>query len=208
MHGKRNPFVAIEGVLPLLLVLVAMAVVIRYYEPWLALIPAILFVFMYLLFRDPHRSVPSVALGVVSPVDGEVVLVDTTDECVVQGDALRIRIRIDSFGAYTARSPIEGRIMDLHSREEGFGPECPANALWVRNDEGHDVVLQFEGFRLGLAPRSFIRYGERVGQGHRCAYLRLAKFADVFMPIDGKVLVEPGQQVTAGTDLIGRVPRS
>lgn len=208
MHGKRNPFVAIEGVLPLLLVLVAMAVVIRYYEPWLALIPAILFVFMYLLFRDPHRSVPSVALGVVSPVDGEVVLVDTTDECVVQGDALRIRIRIDSFGAYTARSPIEGRIMDLHSREEGVGPECPANALWVRNDEGHDVVLQFEGFRLGLAPRSFIRYGERVGQGHRCAYLRLAKFADVFMPIDGKVLVEPGQQVTAGTDLIGRVPRS
>jgi phosphatidylserine decarboxylase len=76
----------------------------------------------------------------------------------------------------------------------------------VRNDEGDDVVLQFGGYRLGLAPRSFIRFGERIGQGHRCAYLRLAKFADVYMPINGKVLVKPGQQLTAGTDLIGMVP--
>jgi phosphatidylserine decarboxylase len=67
-------------------------------------------------------------------------------------------------------------------------------------------VLQFHGYRLGLAPRSFIRFGERIGQGHRCAYLRLAQYADVYIPIDGKVLVEPGQQVVAGTDLIGTVP--
>lgn len=208
MHGRRNPFVANEGLLPLALVVVAIVAVIRYCNPWFALIPAILFILLYLLFRDPYRSGPSVALGIMSPADGRVVRVETTDKCVVQGDAWRVRIRVNSFGTYTARSPIEGRVMDLHSRAEGVGPECPANALWVRNDEGDDVVLQFDGYRLGLAPRSFIRYGERVGQGHRCAYLRLATYADVYMPIDGKVLVEPGQQVTAGTDLIGMVPHS
>ena len=35
----------------------------------------------------------------------------------------------------------------------------------------------------------------------------LTKFADVYMPINGKVVVEPGQRVIAGTDLIGTVPR-
>ncbi|MGB5627326.1 MAG: hypothetical protein WBM61_16465 [Woeseiaceae bacterium] len=206
MHGRRNPFVAQEGVLPMLLVVAVGILLFRYGDPWLALVPGFLFVFMYLLFRDPLREVPSVALGVVSPADGEVILVETTDKCVVQGNAHRIRIRVNSFGTYTARSPIEGKVMDLHSREQGIGPDCPANALWVRNDEGDDVVLQFGGYRLGLAPRSFIRFGERIGQGHRCAYLRLAKFADVYMPINGKVLVKPGQQLTAGTDLIGMVP--
>lgn len=206
MHGRRNPFVATEGVLPMLLMAVLAVVLIGYYDPWLALVPVILLVFMFLLFRDPLRDVPSVALGLVSPVDGEVVLVEKTDRCVVQGEAYRIRIRINSLGTYTARSPMEGRVMNLHSSVEGVGPDCPANALWIRNDEGDSVVLQFHGYRLGLAPRSFIKIGERVGQGHRCAYLRLARFAEVAMPIEGKVLVEPGQCVSAGADLIGTVP--
>jgi len=158
------------------------------------------------LFRDPRREVPSVALGVVSPADGEVVEVIKTDKCVVQGEAHRVRIRIDSLGTYTARSPIEGKVMDLHSNIEGVGQDCPANALWVKTDEGDSVVLQFHGYRLGLAPKSFYRFGERVGQGHRCAYLRLAKYADIYMPIDGKVSVAPGQRVIAGSDLLGTVP--
>ena len=179
---------------------------VRYSEPWLALLPVIGFVLLYLLFRDPRRDVPSVALGIVSPVDGEVIEIEQTDKCVVQGEAHRIRIRIDSLGAYTARSPVEGKVMDLHSELEGVGKDCPANALWVKTDEGDSVVLQFSGYRLGLPPRSFIRYGERVGQGHRCAYLRLARYADVYMPISGKVKVEPGTPVQAGSDLLGTVP--
>ncbi len=206
MHGRRNPFVASEGVLPMLFMAVGAVLLIRYYEPWYALLPTVLFVLMFLLFRDPSRDVPSVALGLISPADGEVVLVEKTDQCVVQGEAYRVRIRINSLGAYTARSPMEGRVMNLHSSTEGIGPDCPTNALWVRNDEGDNIVLQFHGYRLGLAPRSFVRIGERVGQGHRCAYLRLAQFADVYMPVAGKVLVEPGQRVMAGSDLIGMVP--
>ena len=206
MHGRRNPFIASEGVLPMLLMAVIAVLLARYYGPWHALLPVVLLALMFLLFRDPTRDVPSVALGLVSPVDGEVVLVEKTDKCVVQGEAYRIRFRIDSLGTYTARSPMEGRVMNLHSSTEGVGPDCPANALWVRNDEGDSIVLQFHGYRLGLAPRSFIKIGERVGQGHRCAYLRLAQFADVYTPIAGKVLVEPGQRVTAGSDLVGSVP--
>lgn len=188
------------------LMFVAGVVLIVYFNPWYAILPSTVLVFMFLLFRDPMRFGPSVALGVVSPVDGEVVAVDTTDKCVVQGDAHRVRIRINSLGSYTARSPIEGKVMNLHSGTEGVGPDCPANALWVKTDEGNDVVLQFHGYRLGLAPRSFIRYGERIGQGHRCAYLRLAQFAEVYLPIDGKVNVEPGQRLVAGQDFIGTVP--
>ena len=179
---------------------------IRYSNPWFALTPAILLVLSFLLFRDPRREVPSVALGVVSPVDGEVIEIEETDKCVVQGEAYRIRLRIDPLGTYTARSPVEGKVMDLHSNIEGVGQECPANALWVKTDEGDSVVLMFSDYRLGLPPRSFVRFGERVGQGHRCAYLRLAGFADVYMPVAGKVRARVGQHVLAGTDLLGTVP--
>ena len=73
-------------------------------------------------------------------------------------------------------------------------------------DEGQNVVLQFDGNRFGIAPRALLRYGERVGQGQRCAYLRLTKFAEVLLPIDGRVLVTGGQRVSAGEDVLARLP--
>jgi phosphatidylserine decarboxylase len=178
----------------------------RYHSVWLALLPAAFFALFYLLFRDPERDVPAVALGIVSPVDGEVMAVDTTDHCVVQGEAYRIRIRISPVGTYTARSPIEGRVMDLSSKLDGVGRDCPANALWIATDEDNSVVLQFHEYRLGLAPLAFVGLGERLGQGQRCAYVRLARIAEVYLPIDGKVHVEPGQVVRAGSDVIAAVP--
>jgi phosphatidylserine decarboxylase len=189
------------------LVAVAGVLLAAYVTPWLALPAGIALFFLFLIFRDPLRHVPAVALGVVSPTDGTIQSVEQTSACFLPGDVHRIRIRTNSFGAYAVRSPVEGTIMDLQSDIPDGAGDCPANALWLRTDEGHDVVLQFGGYRLGLAPRSFVRFGERLGQGHRCAYLRLAKYADVYIPLAGKVTVEPGARVRAGSDLLGRVPR-
>jgi len=195
LHGRRNPFVAQEGV-PWLLIMVAVAILlIRFADPWYALIPGGLIVLLFQIFRDPHRSVPSVALGVFSPVDGSVVSVDRIERGATGEAALRVVISIDSFGTYTARSPVEGTIRDLGKK-----------ALWLQTDEGEDVVLKFSGYRLGLAPRAFVKFGERLGQGQRCAYLRLTRTAEVQLPVNGKVLVEPGQTLVAGTDILGNVP--
>lgn len=206
MRDQNSPIVAQEGIPFIVLSLAVGALTLRYAPWWLALPFLGITVFLVLLFRDPKRDVPPVALGVVSPVDGEVVEVDTTDRCVVQGEAYRIRIDIDHFGTYSARSPVEGWVMDLSSKLGGVGSECPVNALWVETDEGNSVVLQFHEYRFGLAPKSFLQFGERVGQGQRCAYMRLARFAEVYLPVAGRVHVEPGQRVRAGTDLIGAVP--
>ena len=206
MQGRRNPFVASEGV-PFLLVSILLCWLAYRYLGILELGAAIgLFVVSTMIFRDPRRRIPAVPLGVVSPVDGRVVAVDLVDKGVLQGEAQRIVIQINSLGTYTARCPIEGKIQDLNSLNSERGTDYRTNALWVRTDEGDDVVLQFRGYRFGFAPKSFVRFGERVGQGSRCAYLRLARFAEVHVSIDAKILVEPGQIVVAGRDLLGKLP--
>jgi len=174
--------------------LAAVIVLIRYSNPAFALLPGIAFVLLFLLFRDPLRKVPSVALGVFSPVDGTVTALGPIEAGETGAEALRIEIEVDSFGTYTARAPVEGTIKEMGKK-----------ALWLQTDEGQDVVLKFSEYRFGLAPKSFARYGERLGQGQRCAYLRLTRFAEVQIPVDGKILVEIGQKVMAGTDVIGNV---
>jgi phosphatidylserine decarboxylase len=208
LEGRRNPFVAREGIPFLLAAGAAFLAALRYLDWTVALPLALLLVALWLLFRDPRRLIPSAPLGVVSPVDGTVVSIDTVNTGVFQGEAHRIRIDIDAFGTYTARSPVEGKIFDLNTLDAERVVDYETHALWVQTDEGDDVVLQFFGYRLGLAPKSIVRFGERIGQGKRCAFLRLARSAEVHLPITSTVLVKPGDVVVAGSDVIGKLLHS
>jgi phosphatidylserine decarboxylase len=208
LQGRRNPFVAREGIPFLLAAGFAWWLAFYYLDAVVSVAPAAMFVLFYMIFRDPRRVIPAMPLGIVSPVDGRVSAVDLVDRGVVQGEAHRICIEIDALGTYTARCPVEGNIKDLNTLAADKVVDYRTNALWVQTDEGDDVVLQFRGYRFGLGPASLVRYGERLGQGQRCAYLRLTGAAEVHLPIESKVLVEPGQRVTAGLDLIGKLPPS
>lgn len=208
MQGRRNPFVAREGIPFLIPAGLAAWLAYYYLGAVYAVPPAALFVLFYLIFRDPRRVIPAVPLGVVSPVDGRISAVDLVDRGVLQGEAHRVFVEIDALGTYTARCPVEGKIKDLNTLAADTVVDYRTNALWVQTDEGDNVVLQFRGYRFGLGPASFVRYGERLGQGQRCAYLRLTNVAEVHLPIESKVLVEPGQRVIAGLDLIGKLPPS
>ena len=206
MKGRRNPFVAREGITWLVLVLAGAVLIGRYASPIYLLIPAVLFIYLFAVFRDPRRNIPAIPLGLVSPVDGVITEVGLTDKSVLGGEAHRVVIRVDSFGTYTARCPVEGKIMDFRGHSDQESVRRLSNGLWIQTDEGDDVVLQFQGHRFGLAPLAFLRFGERVGQGQRCAYLRLTRFAEVQFPINGRMQVEPGQRVLAGCDVLGKLP--
>ena len=203
MKGRRNPFVAREGIPYLLLAVLSFGAALHYGFPRYAVIPLVLLVWLVLIFRDPKRDIPAVPLGVVSPVDGVVVDVGLTDKSMLGGEAHKIIIRINSLGTYTARCPVEGKIMDFLG---GARQHPSSSGLWVQTDEGDDMVLQFHGHRFGLAPLAFMRYGERVGQGQRCAYLRLTRFAEVQLPIHGRINVAKGQSVLAGSDVLAKLP--
>ena len=208
MKGRRNRYVAREGIPFLAVAFIAVLLALKLGEISTAIPPTILLVYLFLVFRDPRRNVPAVPLGIISPVDGTVVNIGLTDKSALHGEAHKIVIRVDSLGTYTARCPVEGKIMDFRGEQLSNQVAGETSGLWVRTDEDDDVVLQFHGHRFRLAPRAFLRYGERVGQGQRCAYLRLTRFAEVQLPINGRVHVTTGQRVAAGSDVLAKLPHA
>ena len=204
--ARRSTIVAREGLPWLATMLIAAAIVGYTVSLVAALLPLTLFAFLFAIFRDPRRLIPAAPLGIVSPVDGQVTDVALTDKGILGFEAQRVVLQVDSWGTYTARCPTEGKIMDFRGDGKSPAVRSLSNGLWVQTDEGDDVVLQFHGHRLGLAPRAFLRYGERVGQGQRCAYLRLTKFAEVQFPLNSRVLVSPGDTVLAGSDVLAKLP--
>ncbi len=198
MTQKHHPQIAREG-WPWLAASAAVVAFAAMFAPALVL-PAVALVFVSVLkFRDPEREVPAEPLGVVSPVDGVVESVETVRDPCLDRDSVRIRIKIARFGAYSARAPIEAKIGDLN----GHGKDRSATrGMWLHSDEGDDVLLAINTAPAIARPCSMVGYGSRVGQGQRVAWLRLARVAEVHLPVAAKVSVEPGRRVLAGSDLL------
>jgi len=208
MRFSRNLHISPEG-WPFLLSAGAIMIAAWYFGGLLAaLLPAVAIVLLILIFHDPWRSVPAVPLGVVSPVDGEIISIGPAGGRPLVEGAQSILIRINMLGTYSARSPVEGKALDVPAAESPSSPGYGHAALWLQTDEGFDVVMYFDGYRFGLAPRAILRYGDRVGQGQRCAYLRLTKYAAIELPPDARIVAEQGQRVVAGRDLLGKLPHT
>lgn len=159
-------------------------------------------VLLYLLFRDPARTIPALPLGVLAPVDGRILDIAEVQAEVLRGRWLRVRIRTSRRGAYTVRAPIEGTILEVGERAL---PGSDAQGLWLRSEEDDNVVLLFPGRMPGFTPKAFVRYGERVGQGQRFAYLRLAPLAELYLPPGTRLQVRAGERVLAGSAVIGEL---
>ena len=208
MQGRRYPFIAREG-MPFIAAAALLAAWFGYSGDYrLSLIAMMTTVLLYFVFRDPQRPVPASALGIVSPVDGVVTELGTVNSGTLQGDAYRLVIRVSVWGTYAARSPVEGTVRSLASAAAESGGDYATNALWVQTDEGDDVVMGFRRYFLGVPPKSFTRYGERLGQGQRCAYLRLARRVVLHLPIGSRMQVRVGQRLKAGSDLLATLPSS
>jgi phosphatidylserine decarboxylase len=152
-----------------------------------------------LLFRDPARVVPPLPAAVYAPVDGRVAAVAEAPGDDGGRDWWRVRIRIRHAGAYTVRAPIEGTILEIGERAV-VGDQ--RNGLCVRSEEGGHVMLAFPGRGWLRRPRAFVRYGERLGQGERFAFLRLAPLADVYLPRSARLRVAAGDRVLAGDTVL------
>lgn len=203
MARRHYPMIAREGWLFIGATALALLPAVRTENLVLTLGLLALLVALIGLFRDPWRVVPPKPLAVVAPVDGRVVSVLPTDRGMLDREAVRIVMRVDNMGAYTARSPAEGKALNLlddlgeGSRLLGIG------GLWIRTDENDDIVMLLRGPRFLPKPAAFIRYGERIGQGQRCAYLRIARRAEVFLPMTARVEVKAGDRVCAGETVLG-----
>ena len=206
MAGHRYPLIAREG-WPLIgaVALLAVTAVQVLNSIWLAMVSLALLVLLVLLFRDPTRKPPSRPDGIVSAVDGQVESVQPTDRGVIDREAVRIRIRVNPLGAYTARSPAAGQVLDLRENVRKGSRLRGVGGLWVQTDTDDDVVLLMHGPRFIGKPGAFVGYGERVGQGQRCAYLRLARHAEVYVPLNSRVLVKEGDYVRAGIDTLAKL---
>lgn len=199
MAVSRHPIIAKEGWSIILLSFFIVAVLQHYVSPYLAVlwcVPAVLLWF----YRDPHRPLPSDPLGLVSPVNGTVILAENHPDPFLGRDAFLFRISISLTDVFSIRSVTEGKIIQQWlDPEDADDDRSLAHAIQIKTDEDDDIMIVLRPGRYFKQLSCDAVIGQRIGQGHRCGIIPFGSCVDVYVPAESSIKVNVGDRVDAGT---------
>ena len=208
--------IAREGLVPIGVAGVAALAVSHYHGLWWSLPLWILTAYFLYLFRETIPAIPNLPLAVLSPGNGRVVEATEAHDSWLDRDSRCTRVLLGGLGIGVLRSPVEGKVMDYwtaarpfnrpaRAREDGFSPNC--YSIWVRTDEGDDVVVAISSLRPISRFRLYVSPGERVGIGQRIGFVYFADVVEVFMPSNARPEAAVGSTAEAGSTVLGHLVR-
>ncbi len=162
-------------------------------------------------FRDPERSIPTLAQAIVSPADGRIVQIvqETYEGCPV----CRVSIFMSPLDVHVNRAPIAGVVKDVSYRkgafrvalEEAASVENEQNVFTLEGEQGRIVVKQIAGI---LARRIVFwkRPGDSLARGERVGLIKFGSRVDVLMEPDVALRIKVGDHVRAGSSILGTSP--
>ena len=200
-----------EGIVWVLVPLLAAAAAGFYRLWWLAIPLALLAAFMAYFFRDPRRTVPGGGNLVVSPADGRVTRVEKL--APDQADSPNVvSIFLSPFDVHINRAPIAGTILDVTYTKGRFTSATrdeaslvnEQNTLTIRGEKMTIVCKQIAGV---LARRivCWKRAGESLELGERFGLIKFGSRTDLVLPPEVELAVAVGQRVVGGVTVIGRL---
>jgi len=203
--------VAREG-LPFILVLGGAGVLLALVGWWVAAAPFVLVAcFSLWFFRDPDRNPPP-GPGVVSPADGLVLSVtEEEDERFLKTRARKISIFMSVWSVHVNRAPLAGVVEDVRYEPGRFfkahleksSRENEHNAILLRTaDEDRIVFVQIAGV-IARRIACWVSPGDEVRRGQRVGLIRFGSRLDVYLPLEARVKVRPGDKVRAGQSILG-----
>ena len=197
------PFIVIPG----LLVLVSLAAGFWY----IAVIWAVVVLFMAYFFRDPKRVPPEDPNVVVAPADGRVTRVKSLASENGKPSTL-VSIFLSPFDVHINRSPIAGEVLDIRyspgkflmATNEKASDVNEQNALVIKGDKVTVICKQIAGI-LARRVVCWTRKGDNLALGQRFGMIKFSSRTDLILPPNVDVTISEGSRVTGGVTVIGRI---
>jgi phosphatidylserine decarboxylase len=161
-------------------------------------------------FRDPERTPPKAKNVIVSPADGEIVIIKEKFEDRFLGqDAIQISVFMSPLNVHVNRIPIDGKIEFLNYIEGDYLVAFHDKAdlrnerseIGITNKFGKMLFTQVAGF---VARRIVydLRIGDSVQIGNRFGMIKFGSRSDIIVPLDWKIKVKLGDKVKAGETIL------
>ena len=214
MLDKIFPKIHQEGY-KFLIIATLITVVLYFISHFLGLICLVLTIWVYYFFRDPERISINDENYLISPADGEVLMIHETDgpkELGLQDRKFtKISIFMNVFDCHVNRTPCSGKINEILYKPGKFlnasldkaSEDNERNYYKIINTQNEEIiVVQI----AGLIARRIVCESSRdqeLKQGDRIGMIRFGSRADVYFE-NYKSLVKVGQKTIAGETLLAK----
>ncbi|MEZ5447972.1 MAG: hypothetical protein R3E89_02750 [Thiolinea sp.] len=160
---------------------------------------------MLFIARQLPRELTASPLGVLSPVDGQVIDVKRglRHPELPELPVLQIRISQNLGGEYVLHSPIEGRVVERWWPDKSGNGEKNFGFV-ILADEGDRCVVDVVDAARPHFRSHFIASGQRTRQGQRCGLVGMKVTVDVYVADSSKAKVEAGDLVQAGGSILAQ----
>ena len=188
--------------------------------PWLSwpLVAGVLWVCVWqtCFFRVPKRRRCGSSRKVSSVADGKVVIVDMAayESEYLRRECIQVSVYMNFFDVHANFWPVDGTVShyEYHPGEHflAFKPKASLEnehtCTCIITPEGNELL--FKQIAGGFA-RRIVNYAGKVRTseaGKQCGIIKFGSRIDIFLPLDAKVLVEPGQIVRACETILAELP--
>jgi phosphatidylserine decarboxylase len=183
-------------------------------SPWvkypILIIAIMFFLFCLIFFRDPDRKSPNRDDVILSPADGEIVIIkDILEEEFIHEESTQISIFMSPLNVHVNRIPISGKVemMKYIKGEylvawyEKADKRNERTEIGINCSYGKMMYTQVAGFvaRRIVCP---LQEGDIVKMGERFGMIKFGSRSDVFAPKKWKLKVKLGDKVTAGETIL------
>jgi len=170
--------------------------------------------FIVFFFRDPDRIIPNAKRIVVSPADGKVIAAGIIESSpYYEGACQKVSIFMSLFNVHVNRIPHEGKVKKISYNPGKYfsanldkaSKENEQNAVFIETKDGENIsTVQIAGL---IARRIIckVQKGDEVDRGQRFGLICFGSRLDVYLPKDSKLKVSVGEQVKAGTSVLGEL---
>lgn len=205
------PFIAIAGVLTLILAAVSWHVPVVWSGTALFLAITL---FIAFFFRNPERITPGDENAVVAPADGVVIYLGPAREEHLGVETTKISIFMSVFNVHINRAPVSGTVLDTFYVKGKFLDVRDERATF-ENEQAGLVIETARGLRLavvqvaGLIARRIVCYagrGDRLTRGTRYGLIRFGSRLDIYLPTTAEIKVTMGEKTVAGETVLGILP--
>lgn len=169
-----------------------------------------LFLFSLYFFRDPDRTPPAKDNVIVSPADGEVIIVkEIEDSRFINGKAKQISIFMSPFNVHVNRIPMSGKVeyfkyipgeylMAFYDKADERNERTE---IGISGKYGKVLFTQVAGF---IARRIVcnLKTGDNAVMGDRFGMIKFGSRADIIVSPDWELKVRKGDKVLAGETVI------
>lgn len=178
----------------------------------LAIVLAVLTLFLVFFYRNPDRVIPEDKNLILSIADGTILSVEEIENDFIGRNGKKVSIFLSVFNVHINRIPVDGKIEYVKYSSGKFLKAFEKDAS--DNNEQTEIGLDFGSGKMifkqivGILARRIeynLEEDQIVKGGDIFGMIHFGSRAELFLPANVEVIVRPGQKVKAGETIIGKI---